>query len=217
MRPPGHVRPAEHVLNRRDALRARGVCEHVLAIGVADAVHVRHDLAVFAEHLHLLRNRHKTTAVGLGVDRAQVESLGEGRPPRCDHACVDLERVNHLLGLEVGQLNRDRLDARHAWRDFGRNHACLVVNRARLDEQALCHSRNLLVKAWHDVVHRLDEGDLRTQRCVDIGKLKANVARADNGDPLWQPLQLQRVVTREHRLPINWDACAHVADKDGQQ
>ena len=62
---------------------------------------------------------------------------------------------------------------------------------------------------WHPHPPRsshLDERDLSPQRRVDVGELEADVARADDGNPVGQPLQLQRVVAGEHSLSVNRDA-----------
>ena len=44
---------------------------------------------------------------------------------------------------------------------------------------------------------------LLAQRGVDVGELEADVAGADDGQPVGQPLHLERVVRGEHRLAVH--------------
>mmetsp|Transcript_28037 Transcript_28037/g.71455 ORF Transcript_28037/g.71455 Transcript_28037/m.71455 type:complete len:480 (+) Transcript_28037:805-2244(+) len=210
-----HVRAAAHVLHRADALGGRGVRQHVLAVGVADAVHVGHHLAGLVQHLHLVGHGDEAAAVGLRADGAQVQALREGRAAGGHHHRVHLQRVNHLLGLEVGQLHQHGLHAGHAGRDLGGNDAGVVVDGAAVDEQALRDARNLAVKARHQDVHGLDKGHLGAQRGVHVGELEPDVARADDGHPVRQPLELERVVGREHGLAVNGDAGGHEGHRAG--
>jgi len=53
----------------------------------------------------------------------------------------------------------------------------------------------------------LDEGDVAAERRVHVRELEPDVAAADNGDPVRQPVQLQGVVGGEHRLPVDRDPC----------
>ena len=57
--------------------------QHVLPVGVPDAVHVRHYVALGVEHLHLLVDGDEAATVGLGVDGRQVQPGREGGPAVC--------------------------------------------------------------------------------------------------------------------------------------
>ena len=52
---------------------------------------------------------------------------------------------------------------------------------------------------------------------LGVGELEADVAGADDGDPVGHPLQLERLVRREHRLPVGLDARRHEGDRSGRK
>ena len=56
-----HVFVTHHVLDRANTLGARGVRQHHLAVGVADAPHALDNLAILVHHLHLLVDRNETS------------------------------------------------------------------------------------------------------------------------------------------------------------
>mmetsp|Transcript_21409 Transcript_21409/g.56434 ORF Transcript_21409/g.56434 Transcript_21409/m.56434 type:complete len:537 (-) Transcript_21409:7-1617(-) len=203
-----HVLIAAHVLDGRDALRRRRVREHHLAVEIADTPEAFDHVAVRVEGTHLLVGRDET-AVDLHVDVLEAQALRKGRAARAHHHGVHLNRLGVLLSVGVDHLDRDRLDARDAGDDLGGEDAGVVVDRARPDQHALRLLRDLLVEGRHDARHRLDEGDLGAERRVHVGELEADVARADDGDPVGHPLEVERLVRREHRLAVDLDAGRH--------
>ncbi len=48
--------------------------------------------------------------------------------------------------------------------------------------------------------------DLGAEGGVDVGELEADVAAADDGDPVGDPLELEGVVRGEDRLAVDGDA-----------
>lgn len=52
----------------------------------------------------------------------------------------------------------------------------------------------------------LNESDTGSKGGVDIRELKTNVSRSNDGNPLWEPLQLKGMVAGEDSLAINGDA-----------
>mmetsp|Transcript_19041 Transcript_19041/g.39756 ORF Transcript_19041/g.39756 Transcript_19041/m.39756 type:complete len:252 (-) Transcript_19041:122-877(-) len=170
------VLAADHVLDRRDALGRRGVREHVLAVRVADAPEPVYNLAIGAvEHLHLIVRLHEATH-RLDIHVLQAEVHGRRATARRDHAGVDLDRLDVLLGVCVDHLDRHRLDARDPGGHLGREHAEAVVNRTRLDQDALGELGDFTVEARHEVRQRFDEGHLRAKRGVDVRELETDVA-----------------------------------------
>mmetsp|Transcript_35090 Transcript_35090/g.78101 ORF Transcript_35090/g.78101 Transcript_35090/m.78101 type:complete len:374 (-) Transcript_35090:714-1835(-) len=207
-----HVGAPAHVLHGGDTLCGGGVRQHVLAVGVTDAVHVWHHVTLCVQHLHLVRHGDEAAAVSLNVDGAQVQAVGVGGPAGSHQHRVHLQLVDHLLGLEVSQLNGDGLHTWHARSDLGGNDTGVVVNGPALDQQPLGSARNLLVKAGHQVVQGLNEGDLSAQGGVHVRELEADVAGANDGNPVGQPVQLEGVVRSEDSLAINGDAWGHERD-----
>mmetsp|Transcript_6980 Transcript_6980/g.25208 ORF Transcript_6980/g.25208 Transcript_6980/m.25208 type:complete len:309 (-) Transcript_6980:896-1822(-) len=152
--------PPLDVLDRRDALRGRGVSEHVLPVGVPDAVHVRHRLAVLSKHLHLVCHRHEAPPVRLRPNLVKGEPLGEGHPAGGHQAGVDLHDVHDLLGVEVRELDLHGLHPGHPLLHVGGQHPGPEVDVPRGDQGALRKSGDLVVEPGHDLVDGLDEGDL---------------------------------------------------------
>mmetsp|Transcript_22230 Transcript_22230/g.48497 ORF Transcript_22230/g.48497 Transcript_22230/m.48497 type:complete len:442 (-) Transcript_22230:310-1635(-) len=211
-----HVLVATHVLHRGDALRARRVREHHLAVEVADAPEALNRLALSVESAHLLVHLHEA-AVHPDTERLEPQALREGHAARADHHGVNLDRGGGLLGLGVDHLHDARLDAGFAWDHLGSEDICVRVDRARPDQQPVGQLRDLLVEARHHLGHRLDEGHLGAKRRVHVGKLEADVARADDRDPVGHPLELEGLVRGEDRLAIHLDAGRHEGHRARRQ
>ena len=96
------VRPARHVFDGGNPLRRRRVREHVLAVGVPDAVQVGDDFARGVEDLHFFVHRDKPAAVGLDADGRQPQAARVGRAPGGDEDGVHFQGVDDLLGLGGG-------------------------------------------------------------------------------------------------------------------
>ena len=85
------VGASDNVFHGGNALRARGVGQHHLAVGVANAVDVRHDLtAIRFQNLHVFVDGDKA-AVGFNAPVLQAHVFGVGDAPRGDHAGVHFE------------------------------------------------------------------------------------------------------------------------------
>ena len=187
-----------------------------LTVGVADAVEVGHDFPALVRDLHPLVDGHEPAPVRFDVHGVQAEAGGVRRAARGDQHGVDLELVDDLFGLEVGELDLDRLHAGDAGGHLRGQHARVPVDAAGVDQQPLREARDLPVEAGHQVVHRLDEGHLAAQGRVDVGELEADVAAADDGDPLGDPLELERVVGREDGLSVDGDPGRDEGDGAGR-
>mmetsp|Transcript_33309 Transcript_33309/g.68772 ORF Transcript_33309/g.68772 Transcript_33309/m.68772 type:complete len:365 (+) Transcript_33309:716-1810(+) len=191
--------------------------KHHFAVGVADAVQVRHHGAVrLVEDLHLLVHLHKAT-VGLNAMLLQLQPLRVRHTPSAHESSVDEEgAVRHfLLRLRVDQLDLHGLLSRLPRHHLSGKHAGVTVNLPRLDQHPVRHPADLGVEGGHERVHRLDERDLRAQRCVHVRELKANVPTPNDRHPIGHPLKLQRVVRCEHCLAIDLDAGRHEGDGAG--
>ena len=184
------------VLYSRDALSGGGVCKHHLAVGVADAVQVGHHLAAgLVKHLHLLVDLDEA-AHSLDTLLVELQALRVGHAPGADQGGVHVQgRVGDLLlGLGVNQLDLDWLLARLAGEHLSGKDGGVAVHLAGLDEDAVGNAADVGVEGGHEVVHGLDEGHLGAEGGVDVGELEPDVARADDGNPVRHPLELQRVV-----------------------
>jgi len=117
-----------------------------------------------------------------------------------------------LLRLGVNHFDRHRLDARDAGRHLGRKHASAVVDRTRLDQEALGLFGDLFVEPWHEVRQGFDEGDFGAQGGVHVAELEADVARAHDGHPLGHELEVQPAVRRVHRFLVANYARRHKGD-----
>mmetsp|Transcript_639 Transcript_639/g.1671 ORF Transcript_639/g.1671 Transcript_639/m.1671 type:complete len:201 (-) Transcript_639:775-1377(-) len=179
---------ANDVFDRRHALCGSSVRQHENAVGIANAVQVwRDDLgAVLAarEYAHMLIDWYEPSALECHANRFKAEICRGRRAPRGHHARVNLELVYLFAALGVGQLDAHRRLAELAGRHFGGKHVCVEIDGARIDQEALCEARDLCVESGHDVGHGFNESDVRSERSVHVGKLKTDVAGADDGNPI---------------------------------
>mmetsp|Transcript_9751 Transcript_9751/g.29630 ORF Transcript_9751/g.29630 Transcript_9751/m.29630 type:complete len:269 (+) Transcript_9751:688-1494(+) len=192
------------VLNGGHALRRCGVRKHHLAVCIANAVEVVDDLAALVEDLHLFVYGHEAS-LQLDPERLQVERLGVGCAARGDHRRVDLERIHGLLRLCVDHFDYHGLLSELPRRHLGRENVRVVVDGARVDEEARREALDLGVETGHDVGHGLHKGDVGSQCRIHVGELQADVAAANDGHPLRHVLELESLVRGEHRLAVDCD------------
>mmetsp|Transcript_34774 Transcript_34774/g.62608 ORF Transcript_34774/g.62608 Transcript_34774/m.62608 type:complete len:341 (-) Transcript_34774:676-1698(-) len=189
------VRSPANVFDGADALGGGGVGEHHLAVGVADAVYVGHDLAVvvLGQDLHFVVDGDEAT---LGFDAGVLEShVGSVGDTACgDHGCVDFEGFDVFLGNSINHLNRHRLHPRNPRRNLTRKHPQPIINGPLTNQQPLGLLGNLPVERGHEHGQRLDEGDLAPECRVDVGEFEANVSGADDGDPFGDRLEFEGAV-----------------------
>eukprot|EP00968_Pinguiococcus_pyrenoidosus_P024872 scaffold5138_cov251-Pinguiococcus_pyrenoidosus.AAC.9 len=134
-----------------------------------------------------------------------------------DHAGIHLERLDVLLCLGVDHFDGHGLHSGDGRRDLGGEDAGAIVNGPALDQEALRQLRDLAIEGRHDVVEGLDEGDLRSQGRVDVAELQADVAAADNRDPLGHALEVEATVAGEDGLLVHFDARRHERQGAGGQ
>mmetsp|Transcript_47433 Transcript_47433/g.92566 ORF Transcript_47433/g.92566 Transcript_47433/m.92566 type:complete len:515 (-) Transcript_47433:57-1601(-) len=203
------VLPPADVLDRGDALCGGGVGEHHDPVGVTDTPDVGHDVAV-GGGLHAHVGVHGDEApVGLDASGLEAHVLGGGDAARGDHGGVHFEGLHVLLGLGVYHLDDDRLLPTNPGCDLAGEYPCSVIDRSRSDEYPLRLLGDLPVEGGHDVVHRLDEGHLRSQCRVHVAELQTDVPAANNGHVLRHRFQLQRAVRSIHRLLVHRHARRH--------
>mmetsp|Transcript_26979 Transcript_26979/g.88216 ORF Transcript_26979/g.88216 Transcript_26979/m.88216 type:complete len:266 (+) Transcript_26979:113-910(+) len=155
------VRMPADVLDGRDSLSRRSMCQHHLAIGIADAVEVGDDASsLLVQHLHLLVHLHKP-ANCLDPHVLKPQGLRVGDTTCAHESSVHVERRvgNLLLGLSVHELDLDRLLARLARHNLGSKDAGVAVDLARLNQHAVSDASDLRVEGGHESVHGLDESD----------------------------------------------------------
>mmetsp|Transcript_29313 Transcript_29313/g.94487 ORF Transcript_29313/g.94487 Transcript_29313/m.94487 type:complete len:534 (+) Transcript_29313:518-2119(+) len=211
-----HVLVPAHILHRRDALRRRRMRQHHLAVEVPDAPQALDHVALLVERAHLLVDRDEA-AIGLDVDRLQAQALRVGLAACAHHHRVNLNRLDVLLCICIDHLHGGRLHTGNTGRHLGGEDVHVRVDLARPDQDAVGQLRDLPVEEGHHLGHGLDEGNLGAESGVHVGKLQANVARADDGDPVGNPLELERLVRREDRLAVGHHARRHEGHRPSGQ
>src|SRR5690606_23708575 len=126
----------------------------------------------------------------LGLDARLVEPdiVDDRRAADGDQHALGLDRLRlPVLHLD-GQLDAVLPDVRLLEPGAGMHGDPPLLER-RLDD-----GRGLLVLVREDPVERLDQGDLRAERVVDVGKLESDRAATDDGERLRERLREDGVV-----------------------
>mmetsp|Transcript_8821 Transcript_8821/g.16859 ORF Transcript_8821/g.16859 Transcript_8821/m.16859 type:complete len:415 (-) Transcript_8821:168-1412(-) len=198
---------ADNVFYGRNTLSRSGMCQHHLSVGVTNAVKVRNDRSTFSvtrQDFHLLGNGNKTT-VGFNTHGVKSHASRIGDTSGGDHASIHFDSFDVFLGLGVDHLNSDGLFSWNTWNDLRGKDRGTVVNRTITDQKTLGLLGNLTIKRRHDVIKCLDEGNFRSQGCVDVGEFQTNIPRTDDGDPFRYVGELERTIGSTNSLLVNGD------------
>mmetsp|Transcript_8554 Transcript_8554/g.28028 ORF Transcript_8554/g.28028 Transcript_8554/m.28028 type:complete len:488 (+) Transcript_8554:375-1838(+) len=211
------VVPSADVLDGGDALGGGGMGEHLNAIGVADTVQVRDDVAVGTRlHAHGL----------VDLDDApdefdalvfEFEGLRIGDAARRDEARVHFEGLDGFLRLGVDRFDDHGPLASLPGRHLRREDARAVVDAPGRQEQALGQTGNFTVEGRHQVVHRLDERHLRAQRGVHVRELQADDPTSNDRRVLRDVLQVEGFVGGIDRFAVHLDPRRHEGNRPRRQ
>ncbi len=158
-------------------------------------------------------HRNKAPAIGLHTHLLQPQIFSSGNASGGHQAGVHLQGFNHFAGLAIGQLNYHRV----AGSDLLGDHPSSRFNIAGGDQHPLGDLGNVRIEGGHQLIQRFDDGDLTAQGRVDIRELQADVAAADNGDPVGQPVELQGLVAGEDGFAVSFNAGGHKGHRARRQ
>mmetsp|Transcript_20995 Transcript_20995/g.58378 ORF Transcript_20995/g.58378 Transcript_20995/m.58378 type:complete len:238 (-) Transcript_20995:782-1495(-) len=165
------VRTATNVFDCADSMCTGSMGKHHLAIGVTNAVQIRNDFIRIgaAQYLHLFVYVHKSTIrLDTTIFQSHVRSVWNASSGY--HSGVDLDRFNVFFCLGIDHLDGHRLFTGDSWRYFGSKHTSSVINRPVSNQQAFGLFSNFSIKGWHEFIHCLDEGYLRSKGGVNIAE-----------------------------------------------